>query len=177
MNRYLINVATLLREPTGFRRNYTLEQIADNPEPDPNISGKVLLLRTDRGVLVMASVRIRKQLECSRCLAPFSYSLNLRIEEEYFPTINLASGLPEPPPEDKNAFTINENHIIDLGEAIRQYEVLAAPMKPLCRPKCAGLCPQCGRNLNQGPCSCSAPADERWATLRELISSGKIKAN
>jgi uncharacterized protein len=49
---------------------------------------------------------------------------------------------------------------------------LNIPMKPLCRPDCAGLCPTCGADLNQGACACAKPADPRWdrlAALRERL--------
>jgi uncharacterized protein len=43
---------------------------------------------------------------------------------------------------------------IDLAPAVREEVVLAAPAFPLCREECAGLCPRCGENLNEGPCAC-----------------------
>lgn len=176
MNRYQANVAQLLKEPAGSTRRYTLSEIADDPQSDDGLRGEVRLLRTGRGILVRALVAIGVQMTCSRCLEPFKRTLNLEIEEEYFPTINIITGLPEPVPEEVGAFTIDNNHVLDLSEAIRQYELLAIPMKPLCRKACAGLCAQCGRNLNQGRCSCSAPPDPRWAALKELVASGKITA-
>jgi uncharacterized protein len=46
---------------------------------------------------------------------------------------------------------------------------LNIPMKPLCRPDCKGLCPQCGADLNAGECGCREPlADPRWAALAAL---------
>jgi uncharacterized protein len=46
--------------------------------------------------------------------------------------------------------------------------VLELPMAPLCRDDCAGLCPQCGANRNEGDCGCVAPRDPRWANLDVL---------
>ena len=46
---------------------------------------------------------------------------------------------------------------------------LALPVKPLCRPDCRGLCPECGKNLNEGACGCSRDSgDPRLAALRQL---------
>jgi uncharacterized protein len=76
-------------------------------------------------------------------------------------------------PDDPGCFTIDEHHILDLTEAIRQYTVLAVPMKPLCNENCAGLCPSCGQNLNQGECGCPSPdTDPRWANLRRITVTG-----
>jgi uncharacterized protein len=45
---------------------------------------------------------------------------------------------------------------------------LNIPMKPLCRPDCAGLCPTCGADLNQTRCACAKSVDPRWAGLAVL---------
>jgi uncharacterized protein len=50
------------------------------------------------------------------------------------------------------------------------------PMKPLCKAECAGLCDICGKDLNQGECSCrQEQADPRWAELLKLKNSNKLK--
>jgi len=49
---------------------------------------------------------------------------------------------------------------------------LAVPMKPLCSAECRGLCPQCGAELNSGPCGCeSETTDPRWEALKVLRGS------
>ena len=73
-------------------------------------------------------------------------------------------------PDEPGCFTIDEHHILDLTEAVRQYALLALPMKPLCRQDCAGLCPTCGHNLNQGGCGCPPQGpDPRWSGLNKLL--------
>ena len=53
-----------------------------------------------------------------------------------------------------------------LEDALREQILLALPMKSICRPDCAGLCSQCGRNRNLAPCGCAPPpVDERWTPL------------
>jgi uncharacterized protein len=49
------------------------------------------------------------------------------------------------------------------------------PMAPICDPGCRGICPQCGKNLNEGPCACAAePPDTRWAKLADLLERRPI---
>ena len=48
---------------------------------------------------------------------------------------------------------------VDLTAAIREEVGLAVPTYALCREACAGLCPRCGADLNEGPCACG-PAPE-----------------
>ncbi len=74
----------------------------------------------------------------------------------FYPSIDILTGLPQGLPEEdaSSSFTIDEHHILDTSEMIRQYCLLAIPMKPLCRVDCAGLCPDCGANLNENKCQC-----------------------
>ena len=152
-----INVAQQLKSAIGSVRDYEVSETVD-VIGDGNgslVQGKVSLIRTDRGILVKGKLEAEVELSCSRCLNRFNCPIILNIEEEFFPTIDMVSGASLPlPDEPGSSFTINERHELDLAEAMRQSALLAIPMKPLCREDCAGLCPGCGHNLNQGLCSC-----------------------
>jgi uncharacterized protein len=50
--------------------------------------------------------------------------------------------------------------------------LLNLPMKPLCRPACAGLCPTCGADRNLEHCGCKLPADARLAGLEAWFDKG-----
>jgi uncharacterized protein len=166
-----INVAQQLRSAIGTVREHDVDLVMDvtGYGNEGRIQGKVTLTRTDRGILVKGVLNTEVELTCSRCLEPFRCPLTLNIEEEYFPTVDVVSGAPLPVPDEVGCFTIDENHELDLTEAVHQYALLAVPMKPLCRPDCAGLCPLCGQNLNLGECQCPPPeADPRWAKLKEI---------
>ncbi|MFH1639845.1 MAG: DUF177 domain-containing protein, partial [Chloroflexota bacterium] len=116
------------------------------------VHGEVTLTRTDQSVLLRGRIRTDIEITCSRCLVLFRQPLSFEIEEEYFPTIDVVSGNPVAMSGEPGSFTIDEHHILDLGEAIRQYALMVIPIKTLCRPDCAGLCPVCGHNLNEGRC-------------------------
>ncbi|HEY51003.1 MAG TPA: DUF177 domain-containing protein [Dehalococcoidia bacterium] len=166
-----INVSQLLKEPIGSSRKYTIDETIDitGDGRESPVSGDVGLLRTQRGVLVRGKLQAELELTCSRCLSSFDYPLNISFEEEYIQTIDVNSGLPLQSSEEPGLFTIDEHHVINLSEAIRQYTLLAVPMKPLCHEDCAGLCPTCGRNLNLGDCSCLVETvDPRWSKLMGL---------
>jgi uncharacterized protein len=58
---------------------------------------------------------------------------------------------------------------IDIADDVRQVVQLTLPLKILCTEKCKGLCPRCGKNLNEGPCECRPePIDPRWDALQGL---------
>jgi uncharacterized protein len=165
------HTAQLLREPTGSRRAYQINEQSPDMAAGP-VEGEVVLLRTDAGVLAIANLRSTVQIACSRCLALARLQVELSIEEEYYPTVDVETGMVLPPPVEATPFLIDDHHILDLREAVRQQLVLAEPMKPLCREDCAGLCPTCGADLNAGPCRCPAPdVDPRWAALSQLLET------
>jgi uncharacterized protein len=165
-----INVSQQLKSPIGSTRNYEVSETVNITDGDRLLQGKVELMRIDRSILAKGILHTEIELTCSRCLSLFCYPLTLNIEEEYFPTTDVVTGDSLPLPDEPGCFTIDENNILDLTEAIRQYALLTIPMKPLCGEDCAGLCPTCGYNLNQGPCNCPPkPADPRWSELSKLV--------
>jgi len=169
-----INVSQLLKAAIGSSRDYKTSEIVDVAGDGRMVQGEVSLLRTHRGILVRGVLHTEVELTCSRCLSVFSYPMTLNINEEYIPTVDVVSGAPLPSPEESGSFIIDEHHVIDLTEAIRQYALLCIPMKPLCREDCAGLCQKCGSNLNQGLCGCPVQkTDPRWSELSKLLQFDK----
>ncbi len=165
-----INVAQQLKSAIGAIRNYEVSENAEIADGNRLIQGEVRLVRTDRGILAKSTLHTEIELTCSRCLSLFNCPLTLNIEEEYFPITDIVTGAPLPPPYEPGCFTIDGHNILDLTEAIRQYTLLAIPMKPLCCEDCAGLCPTCGCNLNQAPCNCPPKlADPCWSELSKLV--------
>ena len=147
-----INVSQQLKANIGNVREYEISELTDirGIGVSSPVEGSVKLTRTNRGILVQGTLHTKVPVECSRCLKVFDYPLTVNIEEEYFPVIDVNSGTPVEIPDDVDSFTIDEHHILDLSEAIRQNALLAIPMKVLCRKDCAGLCQECGKNLNEG---------------------------
>jgi uncharacterized protein len=97
-------------------------------------------------LLVRGSLAITVRMACSRCLkkvereikvANFSYNIHL-----------------------------SETTIIDLTPNMREDIIIALPLKPLCSDACRGICPTCGKDLNEGSCSCKPQkGDMRWDIL------------
>ncbi len=171
-----IHVAQLLKADIGSKRDYEVSGVVDiyGDGAESAVSGRVDLMRTNRGILVTGRLHTEAEVNCSRCLASFHSPLDFGIEEEYFPMVDVVSGAPVSLPDDTGGFTIDEHHVIDLTEAVRQYALMVLPMKPLCRDDCAGLCPTCGQNLNLGCCDCPTESlDPRWAALADLVNGKK----
>jgi uncharacterized protein len=168
VNAIQINVAQQIKEPVGSVRHYDIDESA---QEGFSVRGSVQLLRTNRSILVTGRLETTHRDTCSRCLEEFDHLLTLDIEEEYMLPKNTADS-PSPAPQgEAGTFAIDEDNILDLSEAVRQYTVVALPMKPVCQPDCAGLCTQCGSNLNDVKCDCvPVRPDSPWAALQGLVS-------
>ncbi len=173
------NVSGLLKGPIGDIREYDLEErvvglehLTESASVVAPISGHVQLMRTRSGILVTASLRTRVEMVCSRCLEPAFCDLEIAVEEEFFPTVEVYTGAAIHWQDftDDEALLIDAQHILDMTEVVRQDLIVSLPMQPLCSPDCKGLCPHCGANLNEGPHTCEVEEiDPRWAVLAQLL--------
>jgi uncharacterized protein len=156
------HVAQLLREPVGSTRQYTIHEAAPDLGPDAMatapVRGAVRLMRTGQGILASATLSTRVRLACSRCLGDVEEDLTFSFDEEFRPTVDLATGAPLAMPDPADEWSmIDKLHILDLSDVVRQNALLALPMKPLCEEACPGLCPVCGQARANG-CRCVGPS-------------------
>ena len=120
-------------------------------------------VRNTAGVLVMKGV-INTTLHgvCDRCASDFDSDVELPIDAV------LVKELSNEENEDEWVFPL-EGDSADLEDIIRTIFVLNMDSKLLCSEDCKGLCCRCGKNLNDGPCSCQKELDPRFAALRQLL--------
>jgi uncharacterized protein len=171
------NVAQLIKGPTGAQRRFELsEEVRDLEQDLESLSplvGSVTLMRTNQGILVTGKLRTTLRMTCKRCLEPADVEVELELEEEFHPVVQIGDAPVDDVPDDEydEALLIDEQHMLDLREVIRQGLWLAAPMEVLCRPDCAGLCPVCGGNRSLEECQCDdVVLDPRWAALQALMT-------
>ena len=168
------NVAQLLREDTGGRRSYTFSETSlplDETMTLRQLEGKVRFTRTSSGVLADVNVHGFIDRPCTRCLSPAVQPLELHFCDEFHSKIEVTTGVSLPKPDEEDPFFIDESHLVDLGEAIREYALIELPMQTLCRADCKGLCQTCGADLNAGPCDClNDEEDERFSVLKKLLN-------
>jgi uncharacterized protein len=128
-----------------------------------------------RGERFQLTGRVQASLElpCGRCLEPFVCPVDTAVDLSYVPDRSATAGQEdEVELQDEDLTTAYyHDHVLELGEMVREQFYLALPMQPLCREDCRGLCPQCGTNRNTDPCDCrTAWDDPRLAALRALIT-------
>ncbi len=160
-----------MTDGTGATRSHEVSGTLHTPgRPPERLTGKVNLMRTPAGILVDADFTLIDPESCSRCLEPLEEMLHVVFQEEFLaPPEHRTGHTVDEDALDDEAFMIDEQHMLDLTEAVRQYREASAEMAPLCREDCKGLCPSCGHNLNESECDCfKEPIDSRWATLAAL---------
>ena len=169
----LFNVSKLLKEPTGTARSYEVDEaLALTDDGGVNrVRGTVNLLRTPQGAWVSAALDSAVQCTCSRCLTECRQPVHMAIDEEFLTLADAETGATvDRSAEGDEYFCIDKSHILDLREAARQYAAICMPMKPVCRDDCAGICMDCGVNLNETTCKCDkTPRDPKWGPLLELV--------
>ncbi len=147
-------VAGLLGDVPGATRSFHVGPVRLDVGEDLSlaapVTGDLRLVRTNRGLLVRADLRAGLHETCSRCLREIEVPLDLRIDEEALPSIDLASGLPLDTAEEPEVVRLDAHHQLDLEPLVREAVQLAEPIAPLCRPDCPGLCPVCGEELASG---------------------------
>ncbi len=126
------------------------------------------LEKTGTQYYLRAKIETTGKFACDRCVGQFDRPLNSSYQMYYVWDGTDTSSLD---PAEVQVIPPGLS-IIDIGDDVRQTILLSVPLKILCREDCKGLCSQCGKNLNEGPCSCrETPADPRWEKLRSLKKS------
>jgi len=152
-------------------------------EARPDAGGLVFkgqLLRQGDDVFLNGSLTGGLECVCSRCLERARLPLRLPIRTAYVPR---GEDDDEDADEDEGGAGSGANDDagvayfdgdqIDLGPELREQILLAVPISPLCREDCAGLCPVCGGNRNQVPCTCAARGEP--AATKLGLALGKLK--
>lgn len=148
-NDTIINVSKLLQEGVGGVRYFELMLdwfALDTDLMARDITGRVRLMRINDGILLTGTVQGIAMVECVRCLEIYDQPFKTELEQEYRPMLDLslrrftASEDPEEPDESlDDVAEIDETHELDLAEPLRQFAILALPIKPICGEDCPGL--------------------------------------
>ena len=131
------------------------------PVQEPVLASGVV--RNTAGVLVLeGKLTTRLHGVCDRCAKEFQREVEFPISAV------LVTELADEENEDEWVFPL-EGDSADLDDIVRTVFVLNLDSKLLCKEDCKGLCPRCGKNLNDGPCNCRKELDPRFAALEQLL--------
>ena len=151
----------------------TVSFLADVDFPSPmKVSGEIT--NTAGYMRMTLTMSVDYVAQCARCLAPVTGQFTLDLEKTVAPR-NLLGDLDE---DKLDEFAIIEDGFLDMDEQLREQLEMEFPMRFLCREDCKGLCPKCGKNLNEGECNCDhTEIDPRMEPLRKLLEQMKKEEN
>jgi uncharacterized protein len=178
----LITLLDLEREPVSFDLSFPPGAIDYGEEATQTsalaVQGQAELIKEHRGPKeIVPDIRIRAkwsgsfEVPCARCLDPVRHNLSGDFDLLFRPQgidagpADRALGAPE------TEIGYYQEGSLALEDVLKEQVLLTLPVRTLCRADCKGLCPRCGRNLNNEACTCEgAPTDERWSVLSDLRS-------
>lgn len=152
-----------LAESSRFEGSYDLPSLRIGPDDysftEP-LQWFVDITNTGSALLVEGEVQGEGTCACSRCLEEVSHDFKGIIEGYFI----IEGAAPQEDDEDLDLCEeefdfLPDDHMVDLSPLIEAALMVDAPDMPLCRDDCAGLCPQCGANLNEGACDCGEDED------------------
>ena len=180
MNQLLIPIAAVGDE--GFLVNLRVKTAEVQPPNTPGIPLEMvhvqgLVLAVDNDYLFQGRLEGVYERPCDRCLAPAGVPWESKVvwlfEQE--PGGGFSLKTPDFDDDEMDAVLAQRPPTrvgtLDLGPCVWEEAVLNTPLKFVCKPDCRGLCPRCGANLNNRPCSCGSgePLNEAPVTgLAEL---------
>ena len=178
----LIEIEELELHPVDFREEFSPGAIDLGAEVRQRTQlrseGRADLVEEHHGKhKVVQDIRLKGKLDtslevaCARCLDPVLYEVDRSFDLLYRP-LGTDAGHEELSITDAEAeIGYYQGEGLMLEDALREQVLLALPLKVVCREDCKGLCPLCGKNLNESQCSCAAHMeDPRWAALKEIRS-------
>jgi len=115
----------------------------------------LLLTKAGKSIHTRGDVCFTTELECARCLKKFEKDFSDHIDIRFLPFTEGKDEVNAEPTEEGMGVAFYEGDVIDLERIVVDSVFLSIPMKPLCKVDCKGLCPKCGKDLNEGDCDCT----------------------
>jgi len=160
----LISVGGLHQGRTTARSRERPEQLGFREEEVrfvAPIDVTAVITRMGYDVYVDCSITTAVVLECSRCLKEFRREMKIGWKMLFVPARPGEKG------SSGEAGVFLYRDFIDLADRICEAIRQDLPMKPLCRDDCRGLCPHCGKDLNEGGCNCREK-DESYHPFKDM---------
>jgi uncharacterized protein len=193
------NVAQLLKQPIGAIREYEVEEDIEGLDPGlvplTPLTGEVKLLRTHSGILARCVFQVLLEVICNRCLEPVERHVEGSFEESFRPLTDVLTGRFISPKEFEgqeeeltdSALLIDDHHIMDMTEVLRQNIWLSMPMYPGCAWRDPENCPNFAQRLEEielvhedlkgEPFAGTEGVDPRWAALLALKNKSEEESS
>ena len=123
----------------------------------------------DKVLELTGTGKITVGIPCDRCLEQVKVEIPCHIERKLDMKLT----------DEERVNDLDESNYLtgmdlDVDRLVYLEVLMSWPLKVLCRDDCKGICSQCGKNLNDGPCGCAEePKDPRMAAISDIFSKFK----
>jgi len=164
----VLDVSRALKNP-GQSYEFSVEltlpeyEIAGDTVQFSNVKASGSLVSGEDDITARGTATATLSAHCARCLE----AVSMDVETEFEVLFALTS-------DDPDVYKL-DNHSIEMEDPVQDALLLEIPMRFLCSEECKGLCPTCGHNLNEGPCTCQE-GDEvttPFSALRNIVQVNK----
>ncbi len=119
-------------------------------------------------VLIEGKVQLTLEIPCDRCLQSVNVPLHVTF------THQVATPDKEETPSEEEEQCFISGYELDVDALVNNEILINMPVKILCKEECKGICPVCGRNLNEGDCGCDTfVPDPRMAAIKDIFNANK----
>lgn len=164
-----INISNLSEGIHDYQFDEPPSDIGLDERFSSTVSVQVKLEKRRRQLFLTGHIKTSGRFVCDRCLDDFDQILNIDYRMAYVYDESDAGEL------DRDEITVLQpsSNVIKIDDDVREYILLAVPLKLLCRDDCAGLCGTCGANLNHAVCDCpneETNSDTIGNKLKRIVS-------
>ncbi|MBI2092784.1 MAG: DUF177 domain-containing protein [Deltaproteobacteria bacterium] len=127
------------------------------------------LFKHEKDVTLIGGIILKFHPSCDRCLTIFQKQQQVPMHMILMPA-SVAEGKKDDNPTDDEEVSFYKGNEIDLSEIVKEQIILAQQMVNICKDDCKGLCPKCGKNLNNGACKCKNTDKKKspFAVLKKI---------
>ena len=121
---------------------------------------------------IEGSVQADTVLECSRCLNNFPYHIDTELSIDLAPANTLGTAHEHELGRSELDMEFYQGDEIEPLAFVKEQILITIPMVPLHHPDCKGLCPICGKDLNEADCGCrkDGPGEFRaFSALKDIL--------
>ena len=147
---------------------FSTELVEENAVFMEPVHAQVKVKKFGEEIFITGTLTTLLSFVCSRCLSPYEFKVDSEFDLVYLPE-ELEITKDQLEEDDINQLFFYSNKL-DLKEVILEQLNLTFPLRPLCSSDCRGICPICGKIINEGHCSCvSDDADPRLEQFKNFL--------
>lgn len=151
-------------ESDDIRQDFSYEFYAEDEFISSPVSVKGYVKNSTGIVSVSAEAEFSVSTQCAKCAKDIRKKLKVTVDHFLIDKLH---------DEDNDDYIVVDDMNFNLDELVLEDIYLSLPTRFLCKKDCKGLCPYCGKDLNEGNCDCKKPVDPRMAALQALLTDNE----